>query len=40
MVFIMSTLLYNFKSTCSTTMVNYGFSSTIKNSTIKYPSLK
>ena len=35
LTFIRSTLLYDFKSTYSTFMVNYGFSSTIENLTIK-----
>ena len=36
MTFIKNTLLYDFKSTYSTTMVNYGFSSIIENLTTKY----
>ena len=36
MTFIISTLLYDFKSTYSTTMVNHEFLSTIENVTRKY----
>ena len=36
LTFIRSTILYDFKSTYSTTMVNYGFSSIIENLTPKY----
>ena len=35
MIFIRSTLFYDFKSIYNTTMVNYGFSSTIKILTTK-----